>query len=473
MNVKSQSQKLFLSILVFSSFLYCACGQAAQLRNLYIIAPRALYEGILILEKVFKVPISFEEQAYEYAGDSIPLYSNSVARIPRYRTIVVQYDAAAGPQEAIQRLLDAYHKEPGTPIYSCLVAQSGAGFVIKPQRVSVNNVRDSDYESTLDKIIDYKPNEGDSLESVILNIRNAYTNTTRSKVYCYTPKFNGQIIKWDSVRTLGRKSVAQYLEAVVNEYNRLGEGLISWSLLREPDTKDEVMGCHIIAEISQGEHQLCVIGPRPLSSALAIIQKHFGSIIGYEDPPFECTCDIISDLNGLPQIPSGGSITFTYSPTNSAEQVLRSLLDSYAFQGNTGMFSMCSPAANVFTIFPVKGRNKQGITIPVYALSTMHALEEGEVSVDVACQRLQEISGRSISRFGGSANDNENLSRNVTVLQGYSSLDCILATILKDTTRNITWRLKYEFTGYILYIENIENILNPMNHLVEGYNSSW
>lgn len=457
--IVSKYHKLYLVILILASCVCSSYAQVSQSRNLYVIAPRALYEGVLILEKVFQVPISFEEHPYDYAGDSQPLFSNSVARIPKYRTIVVQYDLAAGPRVAIQRLLDAYHKQSGTPLYSCSVAQSGSGYKIAPQKINSLTVRDSDHESALKEVIEYTPSKGDSLESVFLNIRNAYTNITKSKVYCFTPNLSDQLNKWDLVRALGRKSAVQYLETVVNEYNRRGEGLISWSLLREPDTKCEVLGCHIITGISQGEHQLRVIGPRPLSPALAIIQKDYGSLIGYEDPPLMCGCDIIFDTNGLPMIPSGGSITFTYSLTNSVKYVLQSIIDSYAFQGNTGIFSMSSVAPNIYTVFPVKGRNEMGVDIPVNALSKMHLPVDGKVAVDIACKRLQEISGKSISLFEGSTNDNVYLSRILTPPKDCSSLDCILATLLLETSGNKSWRLKYDFGSYTLLVENVDNYI--------------
>ena len=100
-----------------------------------------------------------------------------------------------------------------------------------------------------------------------------------------------------------------------------------------------------------------------------------------------------------------------------------------------------------------------GVDIPVNALSKMHLPVDGKVAVDIACKRLQEISGKSISLFEGSTNDNVYLSRILTPPKDCSSLDCILATLLLETSGNKSWRLKYDFGSYTLLVENVDNFI--------------
>jgi hypothetical protein len=106
--------------------------------------------------------------------------------------------------------------------------------------------------------------------------------------------------------------------------------------------------------------QISVNDPRPVALAAETLEKKYGWIITYEDPPYiheselvDVTEKVRRDLDKFKPgqapkvfIPKGGDLTFEYSidpgtkkPADSAV-VVQHLLDAYAIAGNPGVFRL-------------------------------------------------------------------------------------------------------------------------------------
>jgi hypothetical protein len=401
----------------------------------FVIAPRALYEAVGVLEATFNVPIPFEEWPYKLKDDSQELFPNSISRIARQRKISFEYDITKGLEQALSSLLAEYNNIDDAPRYHFVAAQtSREGVRVSPK---YSEVEMENYAPSLSHYNEYIPNPGDPLEAVFGNISDQYSKTIEDKVYHYAPSCPAYI-PWDSLRLLGRKPTLEYLDTVIWDYYLTTQTPITWSLLRVPVTHHEVLGCRIIRGFPQGERQLLISGQRPLSLALAIIQKDFGCLIVYEDLIFKEKCDLIYDAAGVPQIPRGGLIRYAYSLTNSVENILHDLVKAYSTQEGRGRYSVTNISANVYSIFPVGSSCLQGAG-NIKALSSIMLPEDRVMTVPEVFQYVQSISGHTINIVDiDSGHLNEAIPS--TVSTGAMRFDSWLTRFAKD---GMTWRMEY------------------------------
>src|SRR5262249_12119995 len=137
---------------------------------------------------------------------------------------------------------------------------------------------------------------------------------------------------------------------------------------------------------------------RPLATAVRELEKRYGWIITYEEPPWEFAADLV-DVTGTVRkdydptksqpkilIPRAVPLQFTYgvpdeSPRSDPMSVLPALLEAYELSGNRGKFRIISTGA-VFHVVPSMSDNAQGIPTPRSSrLDVQIDLEPGERSV--------------------------------------------------------------------------------------------
>lgn len=128
--------------------------------------------------------------------------------------------------------------------------------------------------------------------------------------------------------------------------------------------------------------QISVNDPRPVALAAETLEKKYGWIITYEDPPYAHESDLVDvtekvrrDLDKFKPgqapkvfIPKGGDLTFKYSidpgtqkPVDSAV-VVQQLLDAYAIAGNPGVFRLDRDGERLH-IFAEAAKGKDGVLV--------------------------------------------------------------------------------------------------------------
>jgi hypothetical protein len=181
----------------------------------------------------------------------------------------------------------------------------------------------------------------------------------------------------------------------------------------------------ILTVASSGMHepnkdQISVNDPRPVALAAETLEKKYGWIITYEDPPYAHESELVDvtekvrrDLDKLKPgqapkvfIPKGGDLTFEYSidpgtkkPVDSAV-VVQQLLDAYAIAGNPGVFRFDRDGARLH-IFAVAVKGKDGalvsrrsvldvpITLPAQKRNGLELL-------DAFCSALSQAGGTRV-----------------------------------------------------------------------------
>jgi hypothetical protein len=169
-----------------------------------------------------------------------------------------------------------------------------------------------------------------------------------------------------------------------------------------------------------GKDQLSVNDPRPVALAAETLEKKYGWIITYEDPPYvhesefvDVTEKVRRDLDKFKPgqapkvfIPKGGDLAFEYSidpatkrPADSAV-VVQELLDAYAIAGNPGVFRLDRDGVRLHIVASgVKGKDgalvshrpvlDAPITVPAQKRNGLELLE-------AFCSALSQASGTKV-----------------------------------------------------------------------------
>ena len=166
--------------------------------------------------------------------------------------------------------------------------------------------------------------------------------------------------------------------------------------------------------------QISINDPRPVALAAETLEKKYGEIITYEDPPYvheselaDVTEKVRRDLDKFKPgqapkvfIPKGGDLTFKFSinpatkkPVDSAVAV-QQLLEAYAMAGNPGVFRLDRDGER-FHIFAGAGKGKDGVLVARRSVLdvpiTLPAQKRNGLELlDAFCSAVSQASGTRV-----------------------------------------------------------------------------
>lgn len=242
----------------------------------------------------------------------------------------------------------------------------------------------------------------------------------------------------------------------------------------------------IASATSKGRHEIpkvsfSVSDARPVAFAARMLEKTYGWIITYEDPPYENESDLVDvtettrhDLDKYkpgeaPKVfaPKGGSFAFEFDvnvATNKPSDpglVIQQMLDAYAVSGHPGIFGMDKDAER-FHIIAHASKNKSGVLVSRQSLF--------DASITIAAQKrdgLQLLNAfcAAVSAASGThvivANVPLNLLHRYQTEAGARNQNAreFLTHELDQMTDHpiLSWQLFYDATSKTYYL-NIEAI---------------
>ncbi|HET6975600.1 MAG TPA: hypothetical protein VFI24_04710 [Pyrinomonadaceae bacterium] len=166
--------------------------------------------------------------------------------------------------------------------------------------------------------------------------------------------------------------------------------------------------------------QISVNDPRPVALAVETLEKKYGWIITYEDPPYVHESELVDvtekvrrDLDKFKPgqapkvlIPKGGDLTLKYSidpatkkPVDSAV-VVQQLLDAYAIAGNPGVFRLDRDGERLH-IFAGAAKGKDGVLVAHRSVFdvpiTLPAQKRNGLELlDAFCSAVSQASGTRV-----------------------------------------------------------------------------
>lgn len=207
---------------------------------------------------------------------------------------------------------------------------------------------------------------------------------------------------------------------------------------------------------------LSVNDPRPVGAAMQMLERKYGVVITYEDPPYVHVTDIedqtipewkLAHPNGpRALIPKGGSLEITYQtppgPVKPDEirSVIQKLLDAHAKKNNPGRFRVLQEG-EMFHVIPIQARGSSGSLVTVNSILDMPiSFPEQERPV----METLEIIANSVSKARGikliTGTVPMNLLFRTSSRQGATNEKArdALISALKATNTKLSWRILYD-----------------------------
>jgi hypothetical protein len=255
---------------------------------------------------------------------------------------------------------------------------------------------------------------------------------------------------------------------------RLIRNLLPWSLFALSTTVHAESKSTVVSD------------PRPLAKAVAQLEALCGFPVTYEDPPYvhdsEIT-DVTDKVQGARQngkrvlIPKGGSFTFTFDlpaaggypggglrlSATAAEDVIASMLQSYAATRNENMFAV-TRSDRLFHVVPTHFINRSGKPEPLTPLlsTELTVSPKSRTGVDLVseiCRSLSLATGQTV--VVGNVPSSLLANHPTTITASNEPARAVLSRLLQEFDIPLSWQLFYD-PGFRLYVLNIHSV-TPAN----------
>ena len=173
---------------------------------------------------------------------------------------------------------------------------------------------------------------------------------------------------------------------------------------------------------------LSVNGARPVLLAAEMLEKDYGWVITYEDPPYVHESDLVDVTNEVRRdldkfkpgeaprvlVPKGGELAFEFDIDPETEKpadpaaVIQQLLDAYALTGHPGVFRLEKDGQRLH-IIAAAVKNKDGVLVSRQSLldtpiTVAPQKRNGVELLSAICAAISEASGTRVVAGGAPAN---------------------------------------------------------------------
>lgn len=217
---------------------------------------------------------------------------------------------------------------------------------------------------------------------------------------------------------------------------------------------------------------LSVIDPRPVGAAMQMLERKYGVVITYEDPPYIHETDVEDQTspawkqthpNGpRALIPKSGSLKITYQmppgpiKPDEIRSVIQKFLDAHAEKHNPGRFRV-QQEGEMFHVLPIQVRESSG------SLVSVNSILDTPISFPQQTRTLNEtleVITNSVSKARGIkfviGTVPMNLLFRTSSRQGATNEKArgALISALKATNSELSWRILYG-PGMKWYVLNV------------------
>ena len=215
-----------------------------------------------------------------------------------------------------------------------------------------------------------------------------------------------------------------------------------------------------------GQDRITVDDPRPVKAAVAQLERKYGWIITYEDPPFVHP----DDLDDLTVGPSGGKRALTpkrrrlvvelppgTAATRRNRRVIQAVLDANETSNPSQRFRLLESDFG-FHVVPAFGRDQSGqVSQVAVVLDTRVTMQLTDVpALDVLNELCLKLSGSGNPRIAlGTIPEGLLRTRRVSVTITNDRARDVLVEVLRQLAVPLTWRLLYSPSAPQAYFLNV------------------
>ena len=407
---------------------------------------RALRDSLIALEVRLKCTINYEDPLYARSSMKEIYRGGPIVPISHFVSFSFNPQNSQSSFSIIKNLVADYNQHDATAQFT--VVQSLAGDDI----FDVFPVKSENDEGILV--------QQDSLLSntISLSRTDTYANLLQQICNQVNPRLQRkQLVEGDTVSEtfqtqeltldVSQQSARYALDQLIASYRKNGLGSLSWVIDNDLDQDSPVLFNHVVMTPEPPNPVLVnVESDRPLVTAIQIIADNTHAPYMYEDPPWECQCEVIRNRKGVPQSPRGGVVSFNFSASSSPQDAIVRCISAYHAQDYPGVFSV-RQIGKISYIFPTQSMTLQGkpriITLPL--LQTRIDCAGHDVTVASLARTIcRSIAKIRMYKVQLGVIPNSVAQAKLTLNKNQTPASECLAAISNQLGRSVSWFLLYD-----------------------------
>ena len=427
------------------------------------VAGRPLADSVLMLSEQLHTTITYED-APVFGDDLRQLYNGFITKS---REISYTYDPNEDPNLILEGLLDAHTQQGNPGVYS--FSKKDGIFNVFPVYYRDQDGQNIAYEAVLDTEISLDVKDSNCyevLDKVFKKLSDIYDN--RRFVIPIPIKAMKSIPFSGSIDNKKARDVINDILKKFNTYYSshpyTGEDVKwTWHLRYGPPFVSQIESWHAISfskiSIDQNYYnKIKVEHGRPVAAAVKILEKRYGCIINYEDPVYECPCDIVDEKTDYL---AGGIIKIDWQKSETIEDLLNKLTQTIIAPRQEKDLFRWTKNEGRYYVYPIQSKDKNGNMVSRTSIvSQKISLDMQDTnSIDIfksICSELSSVKGKKVEL--GTIPENlqvqlSNRAYSKCLIENENAID-ILNHYLKESSPTISWQLLYQpsLKGYELNI---------------------
>jgi len=339
--------------------------------GLEVFSGRPMDGAAIALSEQLQCAITYEDPPFEFAGDLRPLHSGTATLVPRSGRISFSYQKTGNTLEIIRQLL-AEHSAAGN-VGDFIVTQTGDIYNVIPVRYRNKAGKIVEHHSILDTKITISLQDTNMQQAMDAICKAVSKANSRFRLGAGRTPLNA------FMRTrYSREIIDEPVRDVVNEIleihnqalkDRNAPFLLTWQARTGPPISSVEKPSYDfdfrkISLQSPDSMKMRVASKRPMAKAVQLLEKRFGTVITYEDPPYLRSPDLWT-VRGRVKGLRGGIINMDWDKTYSVEEVLETLMQACIDSGDVpAVFSVEKTGANRFHVYPVMAKDQAWNLVP-------------------------------------------------------------------------------------------------------------
>jgi len=462
--------RTLLFILISYLMVSYSFAQADSSLALDVYDCRPMAEAVIALGEQLQCAITYEDPPFEFSGDLLPVYSDSMMRVPKGGRLSLTYQKTDDKLGIITQL-SAEHSASGNA-GDFIVIQTGDIYNVIPLRYKNKAGKHVDHHSIIDTRISLALKDTNcqkALEAVCEAVSSANARfrlslgQTPLNAFMQTP-YSREVVD-EPARDVINEILALHNQSLKE---RDAPVLITWQVRFSPpistaEKPSYGFSFRRISLQSPDSMKMRVASKRPMVSALKLLEKRFGTVITYEDPPYLCPSDLWT-VDGLVKGLVGWLINMDWDKTYSVEEVLVTLMQTRIGPRDVpAVFTMEKAKENKYHVYPVVAKNEKGNLVSRTSLLkkqiSLNAENiDGINFLESICSKLSDLPTEKVVLGPVPESLSEMLRKHRTPsisITNKRACDC-LCELLWKIKRDISWQLLFDpgLKQYRLFLYN-------------------
>ena len=427
---------------------------AYEVLGIDVISSRPMAEATTALAEQLGCVITYEDPPFQHESDVTPTFPGSEGLIPSSGEISYDYEKAQGKNEIILGLIAAHHAQGNTGEFT--LTKTKDTYNVFPVRYRNRQGLLVNHKSVLDtKVTLLLKNKSffDTVKDLCALLSQSNPNYHVAAGNVPQNAFRGITFPRD-INNESARTLLNEITDIYNKTNSDSEKQLTWQLrfgpVSDENKKPRYALCfRALSRSDPNSMRLITISQRPMAAAAKLLERRFGVIITYEDPPFVCPCDLMG--HGAVKSLAGGIMSLNWKAGKSIDDTLNLLVSTQIMPRENPVSFKVNKSGDRYHIYPHMSKDEQGSLVLRSSIMNQNITLNkqdinGLVAIESICSNISNATGKNIVMETLPSAMKEKLTKNIfSKISENNRGSCdILNQILEATDYSISWQLHFD-----------------------------